>query len=206
MWKDIGEIWQAAFLEGWEAFCHGTVPIGAAITDENGKLICTGRNRNGEIPDGNNKISHAETNCLASLNTNKYPKLKSYTLYACMEPCPMCMGTFIMSNFRTLRVAARDRNCGAVHYCEDDPYIRKKNIDAKFELGEMELVQLTMQSYMFLAANGGKDAMVDEVFALDCPKAAELARRFYETRLLDQYAENGTEFGEVYDMIVQAGQ
>ncbi len=49
MWKDLPEVWQAAFLEGWEAFKHGAVPIGAVIADENGKIIYTGRNHIGEV-------------------------------------------------------------------------------------------------------------------------------------------------------------
>lgn len=205
MWKDIGKVWQAAFLEGWEAFKHGAVPIGAAITDENGKIICTGRNRIGELPHGNNKIAHAEMDCLTKLDTKTYPNVRSYTLYACMEPCPMCMGTFVMSNLRTLRVAARDRHCGAVHYMEDDPYVKNKNIDAKFELGEMELVQLTMQSYRYYVMNDGADGVVDQKFALDCPQAVELARELYKDRVLDRYAEQGADFGEVYDRIVREG-
>ena len=134
MWKDLPEVWQTAFSKGWEAFKHGAVPIGAVITDENGKIIYTGRNHIGEVKGGNNRIAHAETDCLLQLDTEKYPKFKEYTLYACMEPCPMCMGTFVMAGLRTLRVAARDRYCGAVHYINDDPYVNGKNIDATFEL------------------------------------------------------------------------
>lgn len=117
MWKDIGEVWQAAFLEGWEAFKHG-----------------------------------------------------------------------------------------AVHYIEDDPYVKNKNIDAKFELEEMELVQLTMQSYRYYVMNDGSDGVVDQKFALDCPRAVELARAFYKERVLDAYAEQGADFGEVYDRIVRSAK
>lgn len=202
MWKDLSEVWQAAFSEGWEAFKHGAVPIGAAITDENGKIICTGRNHIGELPHGNNRIAHAEMDCLLKLDTVTYPNVQNYVLYACMEPCPMCMGTFVMSNLRTLRVAARDRHCGAVHYIEDDPYVKKKNIDAKFERGESELVQLTMQSYYNFRRNNGEPDVVIKRFEEDCPKAVALAEVFYKERLLERYAEREADMGEVYDLIV----
>ena len=41
-----------------------------------------------------------------------------------------------MSNFRKLLIAAKDGYCGAVHYCDDDSYVRSKNIEAVFELGK----------------------------------------------------------------------
>ena len=202
MWKDIGKIWQAAFSEGWEAFKHGAVPIGAAITDASGSIICTGRNRIGEIEHGNNRIAHAEMDCLLKLDTMVYPNVKEYVLYACMEPCPMCMGTFVMSNLRTLRVAARDHHCGAVHYLTDDPYVNRKNIDAKFELGELELVQLTMQSYYNIKRNNGEPDTVTRRFEKDCPKAVALAEAFYKERLLDKMAERNADVEEVFDLIV----
>lgn len=129
MWNELPKAWQIAFSEGWESFLKGSIPIGAVISDENGGIICTGRNRRNEITSGNSRIAHAETGCLLQLDTNKYPNVGSYTLYACMEPCPMCMGTIVMSNFRKLRIAAKDSYCGAVHYCKDDSYIRSKHIE-----------------------------------------------------------------------------
>lgn len=206
MWKDLPEVWQAAFLEGWEAFKHGAVPIGAVIADENGKIIYTGRNHIGEVKGGNNRIAHAETDCLLKLDTEKHARFREYTLYACMEPCPMCMGTFVMTGLRTLRVAARDRYCGAVHYMEDDPYVKGKNIDVKFEPGDLEFVQLTMQSYYNFRRNNGEPDVVTKQFEKDCPKAVALAEALYKERVLDAWAENGMEFGEVYDRIVESAK
>lgn len=202
MWNEISEAWKAAFSAGWKSFRKGSVPIGAAICDENGSVIISGRNRINEITSGNHKTAHAETDCLLRLDTHKYPNLKSYTLYACMEPCPMCMGTFVMSNFRKLRVAARDGYCGAVHYCEDDPYIRSKNINAVFESEDLQLVQLTMQTYFELKANGGSVTAVVQCFERDCPRAVDIAKALFAERTLDKYAENNSDFGEVFDMIL----
>jgi len=206
MWKDLSEAWQTAFSAGWEAFRHGAVPIGAVITDVNGKIVCTGRNHIGEVKGGNNRIAHAETDCLLQLDTEKHPRFREYTLYACMEPCPMCMGTFVMTGLRNLRVAARDRYCGAVHYIEDDPYVKGKNIDVRFELGEMELVQLTMQNYYIFQRNNGVPDKVMEQFILDCPQSGVVADALYKERALDAYAERNVDFGEVYDRIVEMAQ
>ncbi len=206
MWNDLSKAWQTAFSAGWESFKNGSVPIGAVICDENGEIICTGRNRMNEITNGNSKIAHAETDCLLQLDTRKYPDLRSYTLYACMEPCPMCMGTIVMSNFRKLLIAAKDGHCGAVHYCDDDSYVRSKNIEAVFELGNLQLVQLTMQTYFELKKNGGAVNSVVECFSADCPRAVNIARTLYADRTLDTYAENNTDFREVFDSIIIAGR
>lgn len=202
MWNALSEAWRAAFSAGWESFRGGSIPIGAAIGDEKGAILCTGRNRVNEITNGNSRIAHAETDCLLRLDTRRYPDVKSYTLYACMEPCPMCMGTIVMSNFRKLRVAARDGYCGAVHYCQDDPYIRSKKMDVVFELGDLQLVQLTMQAYFELKRSGGQAGSVVACFAADCPAAVEKAKALYGGRVLDAYAEKGADFGEVFDGIV----
>lgn len=202
MWNELSKAWQTAFLAGWESFKNGSIPIGAVICDENGKIICTGRNKVNEITKGNRKIAHAETDCLLQIDTHKYPNSESYTLYACMEPCPMCMGTIVMSNFRKIRIASKDGHCGAAHYCEDDSYIKSKNINVIFELGDLQLVQLTIQTYFELKKNGGAANSIIECFAADCPRAVNIAKTLYADRILDTYAENNTRFGEVFDMII----
>lgn len=203
MWKDISLIWQAAFSEGWEAFKNGSVPIGAAICDESGAIICTGRNKRGELTEGNRRIAHAETDCLNRLDTKKYPDFCGYTLYACMEPCPMCMGTLVMSGLRKLRTAARDGYCGAVHYRDMSNYISSKNIDVIFEGGDMELVQLTMQTYYELGRinESRSSRLVIESFAADCLRALTVARELYAGKILDNLADNNVGFGEVFDLL-----
>lgn len=59
MWNEIAEPWKMAFLQGWEAFKNGSIPIGAAIIDENGYVISVGRNRLYEHGTLNPKIAHA---------------------------------------------------------------------------------------------------------------------------------------------------
>lgn len=205
MWNDISEAWQTAFSAGWESFKNGSVPIGAVICNENDEMICMGRNKANEITNGNAKIAHAETDCLLQLDTHKYPDLQSYILYTCMEPCPMCMGTIVMSNFRNLRIAAKDGYCGAVHYCGEDSYIKSKNVNAVFELGDLQFVQLTMQTYFELQKNDGAANSVIEHFAADCPHAVNIAKILYKDRILDTYAKKNANFGEVFDSIIIAG-
>jgi tRNA(Arg) A34 adenosine deaminase TadA len=193
MWNEISEPWKIAFLQGWEAFKNGSIPIGAAIADENSNIISVGRNRLYEQSTLNPKIAHAETECLRNLDVSKYPNVKQYTLYASMEPCPMCFGTIVMSNFRKLKVAAKDSYCGAVHYCEDDLYIKAKKMQVEFEYGIFQVVQLTLQSYFEIRACNGELNKVVDVFSYDCPEAVKIAKTFYRELYLDYCVQSNIE-------------
>lgn len=203
MWNEIAEPWKMAFLEGWEAFKNGSIPIGAVIIDETGNIISTGRNRLYESDTLNPKIAHAETECLLKLDVSKYPNVKQYTLYSCMEPCPMCLGTIVMSNFRKLKVAAKDSYCGAVHYCEVDPYIKSKKIQVEFELGVLQDVQLTLQSYFEIRACNGEFNKIVDIFSKDSPESVKMAKSLYSEGYLDFCVQNNIEFKDVFGAIVE---
>lgn len=203
MWDEIEKPWQTAFMQGWEAFKHGSIPIGAVIADESGIIISTGRNRIYEHDTLNPKIAHAETECLSKLNISKYPDVSQYTLFTCMEPCMMCFGTIVMSNMRRIKIAAKDSYCGATRYCETDPYVISKNIQIEFELGALQVVQLTLQSYFELRACSGKINSIVELYYKDCPEAVETAIILYKDKYLDNCAQKNIEFKDVFNVIIQ---
>lgn len=202
MWKDLSVQWQTAFLEAWDAFRAGSIPIGAVIADEKGNIIIREHNRARENETINSHISHAEANAIRSLDTTIY-KPKTLTLYATMEPCPMCMGTAVMSNIKRLRYAARDPYCGAVHLKDTDPYIMGQNLDYSLVGGEIEFVQLTIQSYHELGyiSSGASDKVLNSFRSID-EKAVALAEKLYDEKKLDLFSEKGTDFSEVYDFIL----
>lgn len=202
MWKDLTTEWQTAFLEAWNAFKSGSIPIGAVIADENGNVIIKEHNRARERETLNKHISHAEANALRSLDTAMYNP-KTITLYATMEPCPMCMGTAVMSNIKRLRYAARDPYCGAVHIKDNDPYIMGQRLDYAHVGGDMEFVQLTIQSYHELGyiSRGASDKVLNSFRSID-EKAVSLAEKLYDEKKLDLFSEKGMDFSEVYDFIL----
>jgi len=201
-WQDLEKPWREAFEQGWKSFICGSIPIGAVIADEKGEIIVTGRNRLYEACQLNPKIAHAEMDCLLNLDVSKYPEIRAYTLYTCMEPCPMCMGAIVMGNIRHVRISARDRFAGATYFYRDNAYIASKNIRVRFELGMLEVVQLTMQTYFELRRCGGQLNKIVRLFEQDCPAAVRIAQDFYETRLLDNRAREGAAMCEVFDEIV----
>ena len=199
MWCDLTKEWQRAFEEAWISFQGGSIPIGAIITDQNGNVLMTGRNESGEGRYPNHRVAHAEASCVRNLDIEKYPDFNEYHLYTTMEPCPMCMGTIVMGGIRNVHVASKDRYCGALHYVEDDPYMKAKGMHIFLEEGEMEAVQLTQQTYHGLCSDNGQLNKVLKAFQLDCPKAIELAQKLYEDKYLDKCVENNMPYSEVYD-------
>ena len=203
MWKDISPVWQAAFEEMWESFCAGSTPIGAVLCNESGEIVLRDHNRNAETQTLNKKIAHAEANLLKRLDTLKYEP-RSMTLYSTMEPCPMCMGTILMSSIKKVRYAAADKYCGMTHLLKIDSYYTGKGVDCAYEAGDLEYVQLTVQSYFELRCiEQGCSDKVFVKFAGHCPPAVELARTLYETKWLDEMASKGTSMGDVFDHILR---
>jgi tRNA(adenine34) deaminase len=206
MWKDIEKPWHSAFEQGWEAFRNGSIPIGAVIVDENMNIISTGRNRLFERGAKNPGTAHAEMDAIQKLDVSVYPNVKAYTLFTCMEPCPMCMGTIVMTSLRKLRVAARDGYCGSVHYCKDDPYIASKNMQASFYLGELETEHLALQTYFELRYRNGEMNKVTTIFEKDNPAAVEIAKSFYNNGYIEECVKKDVPFREVFDQITARTQ
>ncbi|NOT03841.1 MAG: nucleoside deaminase [Anaerolineales bacterium] len=132
MWENLSLQWQAALEMAWEAYCAGTIPIGAVVADANGNIVSRGRNRIMDIsaPDGqvyNDMLAHAEINALLALNLDQENRHDS-ALYTTMEPCPLCMGAFYMSSVRTLHFAARDPWAGSTNLLGTTPYLSRKSI------------------------------------------------------------------------------
>jgi tRNA(adenine34) deaminase len=87
-----------------EAFDRGDWPVAAVIVRE-GSVLATGQNRQNTR---NDVTIHAETdalrNAFAALQTTD---LSGATLYATMEPCPMCAEAMRMAKVRCLVLGLR---------------------------------------------------------------------------------------------------
>lgn len=201
MWKDLSKEWRETYEMGWLAFCNGSIPIGAIITDTSGNTIIAGRNETCENHYPNRRTAHAEMYCMRNIDIEKYPSLGEYHLYTTMEPCPMCMGTIVMGGIRKVHVAAKDKYCGALHYINYDSWIKSKNMEIYVEEGELEAVQLAQQGYHELRRYNGEVSKVLEQFRLDCPKSIETAFIMYQERYLDKCVENNTSYCDIYDHI-----
>ena len=151
---ELSRPWQRVFELAWESFCEGSKAIGAVITDEQGEIISEGRNRifEGYIP--NPAVWHAEVEAVRNLDVLKYPKVKEYTLYAGLEPCPMCMGTLVMGHIRHVVIGAPDDYGGAMSLMQHSLFLAQKNVQVSFEAEEYGHMQRAFQTLWELVYHG----------------------------------------------------
>ena len=144
--------WKRIFELEWEAVCEGSKAIAAVIVNAEGEIISEGRNRLAEWTVPNPATAHAEAEATRNLNVRKYPHLRTYTLYAGLEPCIMCMGTIVMGHIRNVVIAARDDYGGAMELIECSKFASKKGIKVTWldnELGEMQRAFQTIRELMY---------------------------------------------------------
>lgn len=139
--SELQHPWNRIFELSWQSVCHGSKAISAVILSEDGTIIAEARNQISEFHIPNPRLLHAEAEALRNLDIKKYPNLKEYILYAGLEPCPMCLGTFAMSGLRKIVIATRDAYGGAMSLVEQSMYLKRKNFEITFldnDLGDMQ--------------------------------------------------------------------
>ena len=140
-YNDLEYPWKRIFELSWQSVCAGSKAIAAVILSEDGEIISEGRNQISEHNIPNPRLLHAEVEALRNLDIVKYPNLKEYTLYAGLEPCPMCIGTLAMSGLRKIVIATRDDFGGSMHLVNHSEFMKRKNFEITWldnELGDMQ--------------------------------------------------------------------
>ena len=106
-----------ALREAERAFEAGEVPVGAAVvqqaeeSNDNGRLVGRGQNRVEALDD---PTAHAEVLAItAASETLGRKHLTDCTLYATLEPCPMCAGAAVLARLDRLVFGAFDEKAGA---------------------------------------------------------------------------------------------
>ncbi|HSQ16865.1 MAG TPA: nucleoside deaminase [Anaerolineales bacterium] len=130
--SEIIRPWQVCLEEAWDAYCAGSLPIGACVVDATGTILSRGRNRieetQADVPYAcGNTLAHAELNALLALKVDR-PTRHAAALYTTTEPCPLCLGAFYMSSVRTLHYAARESFAGSTNLLGTTPYLSRKPI------------------------------------------------------------------------------
>jgi tRNA(adenine34) deaminase len=115
-WQELADPWPDVFALMWEAYCAGTIPVGAVVVDGDGGIVSRGRNRifdeaeHGHL--ARTRLAHAEINALVSLSSDR--TYEDHTLYTALEPCHLCLSATFSVRIGTLRYAAADVYGGAV--------------------------------------------------------------------------------------------
>ena len=198
MWDTLEPPWQAALEMAWEAYCAGTIPIGAVVADADGRIVARGRNRilDKSAPDGQvygDMLAHAEINALLTLNIDQESRHHS-ALYTTMEPCPLCMGAFYMSSVRTLHFAARDPYAGSVNILGATPYLSRKPIHVipPFDHTlETSLIAMTVETEITLRGEAVITSRFFDEWRAMSPKAVEFGISLYRSKELRKIQKEG---------------
>ncbi|NOH04353.1 MAG: nucleoside deaminase [Chloroflexi bacterium] len=205
--------WQAALEMAWEAYCAGTIPIGAVIVNSEGEVVARGRNRilDTFAPDGqiyNDMLAHAEINALLSLKMDQEER-HGASLYTTMEPCPLCMGAFYMSSVRRLHFAARDPYAGSTNLLGATPYLSRKPIkisgpfNAALEIG---LIAMMVEREIGLRGEHIISSRYFDEFRETTPQAVTLGISLFRTRELRRRRDDNTCAGEVVNWLANQVQ
>ena len=213
MWETLSLPWQAALEMAWEAYCAGTVPIGAVVADASGNIVSRGRNRIRETnaPKGqvcNNELAHAELNALLSLDLS-YEECRKSALYTTMEPCPLCMGALYMSDVKTVHFAARDPWAGSTNLLGTTPYLSRKPFKV-FELNNVVVENcLTALHTEYELFNRGEEFLSHrffDVFREVLPEAVEIGVALHRSGELRQRQKEKQPAKKVFNWLVNQVQ
>jgi tRNA(adenine34) deaminase len=130
------------------AFAEQEVPIGAVVVRE-GKMIGRGRNRRERLAD---PTHHAEIEAIreAAREARSW-RLEDCTLYATVEPCPMCAGAAVNARIRRIVYGCADPKAGYCGTLGNIPADARLNHRAEVEGGLLaeesaELLKLFFQA------------------------------------------------------------
>lgn len=200
MWGEMSEPWKACFEEAWEAYCNGSIPIGAVIVSSEGEIISRGRNMIGEnIKDprrlSRSKIAHAEMNAIYSSEQG----IKNTVIYSTMEPCVMCFGAIVMNGIREVNYAARDGVAGGINLKND--YIKKRNIKINEHYSKLEIVQLIIKTDFIYRNYEDRAEELLSVWEETCPLGIQLGKKWYKENRLMNYKESKYTIEQVIEEI-----
>lgn len=108
---DYEYLMELCLVEAMCAFEEEEVPVGALITDKNGKIISISHNL---TRSKNSPTAHAEILAIegAAKVLNNF-RLTGCTLVCSKEPCTMCAGAIIEARIKTVVFGCYDKKAGA---------------------------------------------------------------------------------------------
>ncbi len=128
------------------AYAEQEVPVGAVVAS-GGRMIGRGRNRRERLAD---PTHHAEIEAIreAAGETGHW-RLEGATLYATLEPCPMCAGAAVNARIARIVYGCADPKAGYCGTLGDIPRDRRLNHRCEVEGGllAVESGQLLQQFF-----------------------------------------------------------
>jgi tRNA(Arg) A34 adenosine deaminase TadA len=130
-----------ALEEARQAAARGEVPVGAVLTDAQGRVVARAGNRTRELSD---PTAHAEILVLREACAKAgSERLPGHHLYVTLEPCPMCAAALSAARIARLYYGASDPKSGGVAHgarvfshpqCHHAPEVYDGIADAEAEI------------------------------------------------------------------------
>jgi tRNA(adenine34) deaminase len=204
MYETLSKPWQVCVDLAWEAYCAGSLPIAAVITDDLGNIVATGRNRLFETEKlepylSNNSLAHAEVNAILALD--KTIKAMECTLYTTTEPCPLCMGALRMTGIVNTVYACRDPWAGCSSMTESVPYLKDRNMRVGY-LGNEDFENVLAAILLETDHIQGLEGEFFESWFVVIPKAVETARALSASQRLKKLRQENVTAKEMLEVLV----
>ncbi len=207
MWTHFSLPWQACLTEAWTAYCHGSLPIGAVVTDAQGQILARGRNRlyettaQGKLLCGH-RLAHAEMNALLQVEWSAIDP-KSCILWTTTEPCPLCVGAIRMTRLSEVHYASRDGAAGSADLFAANAFMRRGNIKVVGpEHTELESILVAMLVEFALTQANENAISWCEHLATIVPSGAQLGQQLFASRQLRQWKDEGQEAAFVFEQLL----
>lgn len=211
-YPDLSPIWRRCVDQAWEAYRFGSLPIAAVVTDPDGAILATGRNRLAEphrasphLPGTpyltGTPLAHAEVNALLELGPDRDPP--QVRLYTTTEPCPLCMGAARMASVAHVVYASRDPWAGCANMATGVPYLARRGPTVEGPVPELEDAFVAWQVSLHLAIYGGTPAFM-ETWSEVMPHPCAVGARLYEDGGLTALAARGAEAAEGWEHLRRA--
>lgn len=143
---------RAALDEARAALTTGDVPVGAVVTDADGRVLGRGRNLREAQAD---PTGHAEMAALRDAARQRGAwRLDGCTLVVTLEPCTMCAGAAVLSRVDRVVFAAFDPKAGAVGSLWDVVRDRRLNHRPEVVTGVLAEEASTLLGDFFAAHRG----------------------------------------------------
>lgn len=209
IWNTLSSAWQVCMEEAWDAYLSGSIPVGAVVVNEDQEIIAQARNRVYEVSKNNehyifgNPLAHAELNALIVTDAKKH-NLKNCTLYATLEPCPLCVGALYMSGIRHLEFAAIDPYSGSTNLLKKTLYLNKKKITVSRprQVG-LEMINQILCTEFYFSLNDEHARRMIARWKKQIPNVINKAERLFNLGIVREMKENAKPVSEVIDSITE---
>jgi tRNA(Arg) A34 adenosine deaminase TadA len=195
----LDEPWRIALAEAWASWANGSAGVGAVVSDADGTILTTGRNRILEPRSepgvlASTFLAHAEMNALAVLPVGP---AAGRTITTTFEPCLMCASTIVQIHLPRVRYAAADPVFDGLHDWFSTFPFASSRLPEREELGGTVGAFAHVLHVSWLSVWNQEGEIIDAHRNLR-PAHLDLAREIVRDQQLENVARDG---GDVVDAL-----